>query len=73
RADALREAVRVIIAHRTTEARLPFIGDHVYIENAILPLSSSQIRRRIAEGKAYRYLVPEAAYAFISSRRLYLG
>jgi nicotinate-nucleotide adenylyltransferase len=71
-AAALREAVRVIIAHRTTRERLPFAGDHVYIDNAVLPLSSSDIRRRIAAGRAYRYLIPEAAYAFIRSHRLYL-
>jgi nicotinate-nucleotide adenylyltransferase len=71
-AQALREAVRVIIAHRTTRERLSFAGDHVYIDNAILPLSSSEIRERIAAGRAYRYLVPEAVYAFIRSRRLYL-
>ncbi|MDR3200284.1 MAG: nicotinate (nicotinamide) nucleotide adenylyltransferase [Spirochaetales bacterium] len=69
--DALRKTVRVIIAHRTTEARLPFSGDHVYVQNAILPLSSSEIRRRIQEGRAYRYLIPEAVYAFIRSRGLY--
>ena len=71
-ADVLRKTVRIIIAHRTTGERFPFDGDHLYIDNAILPLSSSDIRRRIVEGRAYRYLLPEVVYAFIRSRRLYL-
>ena len=71
-ADALRKAVRVIIAHRTTREALSFEGDHLYIENAILPLSSSDIRKKVAEGRAWRYLVPEAVYAFIRANRLYL-
>ncbi|MDR1933698.1 MAG: nicotinate (nicotinamide) nucleotide adenylyltransferase [Spirochaetales bacterium] len=70
-ADALRQAVRIIIAHRTTEEKLPFAGDHIYIRNAILPLSSSDIRRRIQKGRAYRYLIPEDVYAFIRVRGLY--
>jgi nicotinate-nucleotide adenylyltransferase len=71
-AGLLKEAVKVIIAHRTVKTKLPFEGDHVYVENSILPLSSSEIRRKIREGRAYRYLVPEAVYEFIRSRGLYL-
>jgi nicotinate-nucleotide adenylyltransferase len=71
-AQELREAAQLIIAHRTTREKLSFAGDHVYLDNVILPLSSSEIRRRIAAGRAYRYLVPEAAYAFIRTHRLYL-
>jgi nicotinate-nucleotide adenylyltransferase len=70
-AARLLKTVRVIIAHRTTENTLPFAGDHLYIENAILPLSSSEIRRRVQEGRAYRYLIPETVYAFIRSHGLY--
>jgi nicotinate-nucleotide adenylyltransferase len=72
KAEDLRNAVKVIIAHRLTAEKLPFEGDHIYVENSILPLSSSEIRRRISTGRAYRYLVPEAVYGFIRSRGLYL-
>jgi nicotinate-nucleotide adenylyltransferase len=72
KAEDLKKAVRLIIAHRIAKEKLPFDGDHLYVENIILPLSSSEIRRRIAEGKAYRYLIPEAVYGFIRSRGLYL-
>jgi nicotinate-nucleotide adenylyltransferase len=73
KAGDLKKAVKVIIAHRLSKEEVPFEGDHIYLENSILPLSSSEIRRRIAAGKAYRYLVPEAVYGFIRSRGLYLG
>jgi nicotinate-nucleotide adenylyltransferase len=72
KAEELRKAVTVIIAHRVSEGKLPFAGDYLYVENSILPVSSSEIRQRIAGGKAYRYLIPEAVYGFIRSRGLYL-
>ncbi|MDR1179959.1 MAG: nicotinate (nicotinamide) nucleotide adenylyltransferase [Spirochaetales bacterium] len=72
KAEDLKKAVKVIIAHRMTKEKIPFEGDHLYVENSILPLSSSEIRHRISAGKVYRYLIPEAVYGFIHSRGLYL-
>ena len=46
---------------------------HIYIENPMLPVSSTDIRRRISEGKSYRYLVPPAVYEFIEKNKLYSG
>jgi nicotinate-nucleotide adenylyltransferase len=69
--DRLLATVRVIIARRTTDRRLPFPGDHVYIDNSLLPISSSEIRRRVSQNEAFRYLVPENVYEFIQNRRLY--
>lgn len=71
--DRLLSTVRVVIAHRSTPERLPFPGDHVYLENAVLPISSSDIRARVRGGKAFRYLVPEKIYEYIREERLYLG
>ncbi len=70
--DRLLTTVQVVIAHRSTSERLPFPGDHVYLENAVLPVSSSDIRERVRRGKAYRYLVPEKVYDYIRNERLYL-
>ena len=42
-----------------------------FIENPMLPVSSTDIRRRIDEGKSYRYLVPQAVYEYIEENGLY--
>lgn len=41
------------------------------LPNATLPVSSTEVRERIAEGLPYRDLVPESVYAIIESRKLY--
>lgn len=41
------------------------------IENPVLPVSSTEIRARIALGKAWRYLVPEEVFQYIISNNLY--
>ncbi len=43
-----------------------------YLNNPILPVSSTEIRARIAENKSFRYLVPEAVYNYIVENKLYL-
>ena len=44
---------------------------HIFIENPMLPVSSTDIRRRISEGKSFRYLVPPAVYDYIEENKLY--
>ncbi len=70
-ADALAEMTTIIVLHRETKERKTFIHDHVYIENTILPISSSEIRERISRGKAFRYLVPETVCRYIKENKLY--
>lgn len=41
------------------------------MEIPALAISSSEIRRRVAEGKPIRYLVPEPVRSYIEERRLY--
>ncbi|MFP4643580.1 MAG: nicotinate (nicotinamide) nucleotide adenylyltransferase [Spirochaetales bacterium] len=41
------------------------------LSNAVLPISSSEIRRRIRAGEAYRDLVPENVYEIIETHALY--
>ena len=43
----------------------------IYIENPMLPVSSTDIRRRISEGKSFRYLVPPAVFDYIIENNLY--
>ena len=69
--DKLREACRVLITRRQWEQELPFSGDHAYIDNTVLRISSSDIRRRVSKNEAFRYLVPETVYDFIRTNGLY--
>ena len=43
----------------------------LFIHNIELRISSTQIRTRAAEGKAFRYLVPDAVFEYIKKGRLY--
>lgn len=63
-----------------TEARLEKIASHLIYEYQadirILParymdLSSSEIRRRLKDGKSVRYMVPDRVYEYIEKNRLY--
>jgi nicotinate-nucleotide adenylyltransferase len=44
---------------------------HCELNNALLPVSSSDIRRRIAEGYSWRYLVSPAVSRYIIEQNLY--
>lgn len=48
-----------------------FRWNHINLKNIILPLSSTDIRTRICQGRSWRYLVPSAVYDYIVSNRLY--
>jgi nicotinate-nucleotide adenylyltransferase len=41
------------------------------LPNPMLPVSSTEVRARIAEGKSWRYLVPEPVFQYIIERKLY--
>lgn len=43
----------------------------IYLDKPLLPVSSTEIRKRIGEKSSYRYLVPKAIYEFIERRGLY--
>lgn len=44
-----------------------------FLENPVLPVSSTEIRARVASGKSFRYLVPCAVFEYIVSEKLYAG
>lgn len=43
----------------------------LYLENPILPVSSTDIRRRCAEGRSFKYLVPSEVFSYIIKGKLY--
>ncbi len=75
----IQELARLLIAPRGTydDTKLPvwqkaLPHGHVdIIECPASPLSSTDIRKWIAEGKPYRYAVPPAVYKIIEERGLY--
>jgi nicotinate-nucleotide adenylyltransferase len=55
-------------------AMIPGLQEKVrYVEAPLLQISSREIRRRIAEGKEYRYFLPQTVYEYIQTHNLYRG
>lgn len=48
-----------------------FPYSHIMLDNPVMPLSSTEIRARIAGGKSWHYLVPEPVFQYIIKRKLY--
>lgn len=69
--DRLCEMVQLIVARRNGAIADSFEREHLRIDNIPLPVSSSQLRERIRNGRAYRYLVPEGVYSVIKQQGLY--
>lgn len=54
------------------EAEIPGVTEKIHFIDALLqPVSSSELRRRIAAGEMYRYYVPPSVYEYIETHRLY--
>lgn len=65
-----RPGDNVDLAH--LEQALPGISEKVrFVDAPLLEISASEIRRRIAEGRPYRYYLPETVYTLIQTRHLY--
>jgi len=63
----------LIIAHRLYREKIDCVYSHSYIDNLVLPISSSDIRSRVMNGETFRYLVPEGVYDIIEREGLYRG
>ena len=53
----------------TDEIKSPF--DFIQLKNQILPLSSTEVRERIAENNGWRYLVSSGVFEYIVKNKLY--
>ncbi len=67
----LLELCDLIVAHRESPQRLDYPYPHRYADNIILPISSTDIRRRVRSGRPWRWLVPPGVYRYIEAKRLY--
>lgn len=70
-AEALATKTDLIVGRRVADGSIPFPFVHRAVSNERIGLSSSEIRRRIADGGAWRYLVSEGARRIIEDRGLY--
>ena len=75
RADELLERVQIAVVPRPGVTRAA-VGDAldadvVWIDTPALDVSGTMLRRRVAEGKSIRFLVPEAVRTYIVEHRLY--
>ena len=69
-AEALFGMVELLVACRTLEAA-PLAFPHRRLANHPLPLSSSELRRRVRAGQVIRALVPDSVDAYIREHGLY--
>ncbi len=69
--EELLDVVDIVVAHRDSESELKSNLTYNYINNVPINISSSDIRERIREGKAFRYLLPESVHRYILDRGLY--
>lgn len=75
-AEELTERVDIVVATREGagsggSAANSGLSQYERIDNSPLPVSSSEIRVRVREGRAFRYLVPERVHDYIVENGLY--
>jgi nicotinate-nucleotide adenylyltransferase len=70
-AGKLSLMVDLFVAHRTMVGPLSLGYPHHVVSNAVLPISSSEIRQRISEGRTVRFLLPEDVLDYIKANKLY--
>ena len=67
--EEILEEAQIVLATRQGGVAFPY--PHVALANAVLPISSSDIRRRIREDRAFRFLVPAGVYDYIINQGMY--
>lgn len=67
--DYSSDFAEIEAASSKIDETLPY--PHKMLENPLLPISSTQIRSRIATNLAFRYLLPPAVYRYIIDHHLY--
>jgi len=72
RAEELARRVELLVCRRDSADPLHFPYQHRYLPNALLPISSTRIRARVASGETIRFLVPEPVRRYIERHGLYL-
>ncbi|MGA2640419.1 MAG: nicotinate (nicotinamide) nucleotide adenylyltransferase [Spirochaetia bacterium] len=69
--EELVTIVDIVVARRIREGPPALSYPHRVVTNTVLPISSSEIRRRFREGRSVRYLLPDAVLEYIEGNNLY--
>ena len=69
--EAIASMADIIVARRPGSFKSPFPLPHIQLMNTLLPISSSEIRASIRDGKSWRYLVPDPVYRYIVEHTFY--
>jgi nicotinate-nucleotide adenylyltransferase len=69
--EALAREADLIVARRHSPWSVDFPYPHRTVQNTILPISSSEIRQRLAAKRGIRFLLPDAVADFIRANSLY--
>ncbi|WP_236685286.1 nicotinate-nucleotide adenylyltransferase [Demequina salsinemoris] len=72
-ADRLLSLARFVAVTRPGHAMSPSSGAYAVVEAPALDVSSTDVRRRVGEGRPIRYLVPHAVADYIEEHDLYIG
>jgi nicotinate-nucleotide adenylyltransferase len=70
-ADELARLADLIVAKRADTGIVMFERRHIALENALIDVSSSDVREMIASGREYRSLVPAPVADYIEANALY--
>ncbi len=71
-ADKLIEMIDLIVVHRVYQERISLNYKHVYVDNFMIPISSSEIRNRLKDGRTVKFLVPDGVLNYIVKNELYI-
>lgn len=70
-ADELARLADLLVAHRKFSHNLTSPWPHRYLDNKLIDVSSTEIRDRVRQGRAWKALVPASVAEYIETYHLY--
>jgi len=70
-AEELSRLAELLVAHRKYAENLSSPWPHRYLDNKLIDVSSTEIRDRVRQGRAWKALVPRVVAQYIETHHLY--
>ena len=70
-AEKLLTKIELVVVKRESNEKINSEYPDFYIDNTLLPISSTEIRKRVKEGKSVRFLVPDSIREIIEKNGYY--